>query len=240
MTSWSGFTALVGTFVSVVATRGRLVGALALGGLAVVVAAAIGIAGTEDPTEAGIELINLYGLGILAPIVVLIVASASIGDPIEDSTLVYLWFRPLPRRALAAAAVTATVLVAVPVVVVPLAVAAAVSGAGTTAVGAAALAGLLAVVGYSGPFVLLGSIARRALAWGLLYIVIWEGFIARAGTASSQFSVQYYARSALAEVSAVDLNLTGATMGAAVAVPVVATSVAVALVGLRLRRMAVA
>lgn len=240
MSSFAGFGSLLGAFVSIVTTRGRLIGALALGGIAVAVAISIGLAGPTDPTEAGIELVNLYGLGILAPIVTLLVASATIGDPVEDSTLVYLWFRPIGRGVLALAAGAATALVTIPVVVVPLAIAAAASGAGAAAVTATVVAGVLAVVGYIGPFVLLGAIAKRALAWGLLYIVIWEGFIARAGTASSQLSVQYYARSALAEISGVDLRLSGASFGAAIAVPLIVAAVGLALVGVRLRRMSVA
>jgi ABC-2 type transport system permease protein len=236
----SAFTALVGLMASTSLTRARLTALGLLGVLAVVVGVAVGRADTVSSVQAGAGLVNGYGLTILAPIVTLVLASATFGDTVDDSTLVYLWLRPVRRMVLAAAAYTASVAVAVPVVVVPLVVAAALAGGGGPLVLGAAISATVAVVGYAGIFMALGLLARRALAWGVVYILIWEGFIARAGTSSSQWSVQYYARSLLAEIADVNLRLSGASITAALVVPALAAAAGVAITALRLRRMSVA
>ena len=232
--------ALTRTLATVALTRARIVGLAALGLLAVVVGFAIGAAGPAAPTEAGTDLVNAYGLSIVAPVVTLVVASATLGDCIEDNTLVYVWLRPISRALIAASAGTASFLTAAPTVVVPLAAAAALTGGGGDLVLATVAAGTLAVLGYLGLFVLLGLVSKRPLVWGVLYILIWEGFIARAGTASSQFSIQYYARSALAELSGVGLSLGDAPLAAAILAPLGALVLGLGLATVRLRHLSVA
>lgn len=234
------FRALTTTLVSVAVSRARLTGLVALGALAVVVGFAIGAAGPSSATQAGADLVNAYGLTILAPVVTLVIASATLGDCLEDNTLVYLWLRPISRALIVASAGAAAFLTAGPTVVVSLVIAAALTGGGGGLVGATALAAILAVVGYLGLFVLLGLLTKRPLAWGVLYILIWEGFIARAGTSSSQLSIQYYSRSVLAEMAEVSLRLGDASIGVAVVVPVVAMVVGLAAATFRLRHLSVA
>jgi ABC-2 type transport system permease protein len=231
---------LVGVLAALALTRARLAALGMLGLLAVIVGAVVGRSDTVSALRAGADLVNGYGLTVLAPVVTLVLASAVLGDTIDDGTLVYLWLRPVGRATLAGAAYAASLLVALPVVVVPLAVAAAITGGGGALVVGAAASASLAVVGYAGIFVALGLIARRALAWGIVYILIWEGFIARAGTASSQWSVQYYARSVLADVADVSLRLGDASLAAAVLMPMLFAAAGVALTARRLRRMSVA
>lgn len=236
----SALGALVGLLARTALTRGRLAALGSLGLLAVLVGIAVGRSDTVSALRAGTDLVNGYGLTVLAPVVTLVLASATLGDTVDDGTLVYLWLRPVGRATLAIAAYLASVLVAAPVVVVPLAVAAAVTGGGIDLVAAAVASATLAVVGYAGLFVALGLIARRALAWGIVYVLIWEGFIARAGTASSRWSVQYYARSVLSDLTDVSLRLGDAGLALAVVVPLLFAAAGVAVTAVRLSRMSVA
>jgi ABC-2 type transport system permease protein len=240
MRSLAACKALTVALASATVTRARLAGLVGLGLLAVVVGLAIGLAGPPSPTVAGADLVNLYGLGILAPVVTLVIASAVLGDTIEDNTLVYLWLRPIPRMTIAGSAGLASFAIAAPVVVAPLVVAAALTGGSGALLVGTALGAALAVLGYTGAFVLLGLLTKRSLLWGVMYILIWEGFIARAGTSSSQFSVQYYARSVLAEVADVSLRLGDASMGAALTFPIVVTALALGIATVRLRHINVA
>ena len=47
--------------------------------------------------EAGTSFIDAFGLSLLVPVTTLVFASAALGDPADDGTLVYLWLRPVPR-----------------------------------------------------------------------------------------------------------------------------------------------
>lgn len=234
------YLALVRALLGGIASRARLGGLIALGVVAVLVAFVIAQSDPASPTQAGASLINVYGLTILVPVVTLVFASAALGDLVDDQTLVYLWLRPTARWLLAAAAFTAALVVAAPVAIVPLVLAAVVVDNTGGLVAGATLGAALGVAGYTGVFVALGLMARRALAWGLLYILIWEGFVARAGTSSSQLSIQYYSRSALGQLADVSLRLSGASMTTALLIPVAVAIVGIAVTTHRLRRISVA
>jgi ABC-2 type transport system permease protein len=222
--------------VHTTATRGRVVSLAALGLVAVVVGAAVGAADPTNPVQTGAELVDGFGLSVLAPVVVLVFATAALGDPIDDGTLVYLWLRPIPRSTLALAAATATAIVALPLVVVPLALTAAATGGGDELVLGTVAASVVVVVAYTGLFVAAGSWLRRALAWGIVYVLIWEGFIARASEGTARLAVRSYGRSLVAEIADVDLELGTIGAGAAVVVPVVVAGLGLAATVVRLRR----
>ncbi len=162
-------------------------------GLLLVVAALgarLSDAGGSVPTE----LVLNAGLAFLAPVVSLTFAAASLGDLVEDRTLVYLWLRPVPRLHLAVAAVAASVAVAGPLVAVPVAFIEVAGGRYADAL-PAAVASLAAVVAYAALFVPLGLRTKRSLLWGLLYALLWEGTIANVNRSFATVSLQRYARS---------------------------------------------
>ena len=52
----------------------------------------------------GATLVNDYGLTVLVPVVALVFSSSTLGDLVDDKTLVYIWLRPVNRLTVAAAA----------------------------------------------------------------------------------------------------------------------------------------
>jgi ABC-2 type transport system permease protein len=56
-------------------------------------------------------------------------------------------------------------------------------------------------------FVTLGVRVRRSLLWGLIYIFIWEGFVARAGETASRLAICSYTRSILSAATGHELEL---------------------------------
>lgn len=228
-------------FLTTLSTRSRLVGLALFGLVAVVVGAVFGSrVGATDQVEAWVQFANAFGLSLLAPVVCLLFASAALGGPAEDGTLVYLWLRPVRRARLALAAYGASLTFAAPLVILPLGVGAALSGAGADAVVGTVAAATSAVIAYTAIFGWLGLRTRRALAWGLGYVLIWEGFVAMAGDTASRLAVRAYTRSILAEVTGVDLRLADVSPAFAALVPFVVAVVAVALTARRLRRTDVA
>lgn len=194
---------LLRTFV----TRARLVALVAIGIGGVLIGLIIRLATDVSADDRSVaisrDLIGGFGLNLVVPVTALVFASAAFGDPTDDRTMVYLWLTPLARWRMVAAGWAASLSVAVPVAVVPVALAAAVAGAGGQLVAAAAVGAALATAGYSALFLGLGLLVRRALAWGLAYVLIWELAVARISKGAARLSVSVYARSVLSELGEV-------------------------------------
>ena len=232
--------ALYRLFLTTQATKGRLAGLLALGVVGVILGYAIGAGEASDPIDDGTVMVSTFGLALFVPVTTLVFASAVLGEPQEDGTLVYLWLRPIARWRIVASALAATLTVALPVAVVPMAVAAALTGAGGGLVGGAVAACALATVAYAGVFTWLGLRVRRALVWGLAYILIWEGFVARAGDNPSMFAIRAHARSVLTHLSEGPERLITVSPTTGVLVPLAAAVAAAVLTTRRLARQDVA
>jgi ABC-2 type transport system permease protein len=138
---------------------------------------------------------------------------------------------------IAVASLAAAVCIAAPFAVVPTVLAAAATGVEGSLVPAAAASSLLAVAAYSAIFLCLGLVVRRALAWGLAYVLIWEGVVARTGTGPARLSILVYARSLLADVAGYDPPPLASSVPFAIGVPLVLAAAAVALTVFFLRRI---
>lgn len=193
--------------VRTLVTPGRLIVLGLLSGAAVLTGAVLGTSGRGTGTENAVELISIYGANFLLPIVALVFATSALGDLRDDETLVYLWLRPLPRWVLPTASWLAVLTVAWPLTALPLAAAAWLAGGPSAVVRATIVATTVGAVAYSGAFLALGLRTKRALMWGLLYILIWEGFIANASEGAAEAAVLAYTRSVLADASGEELDL---------------------------------
>lgn len=176
-------------------TKGRIG---ALGALAgVVVLLAVITSNADDPPTAAFQLIRSVGLAGLVPIVSLVFGAAALGDPNEDGTLVHLWLRPVSRWSLVLSSWITASMTGLLFATVPLIAASALSRVGTSFIIGTALSSALGVLAYSALFVALGLRTTRSLAWGLGYILLWEGSIGQAGTGLSRLAIRTYTSSLL-------------------------------------------
>jgi ABC-2 type transport system permease protein len=196
-------------------TLPRLLGIAALGALSLL----IGLFARWDanPDQAAADAVSGYGLGILVPVATLWLATSAIGDLVEDRLLVYLSLKPVPRWQLPAAAVLAPLSVLVPLAVLPLAASALVAGAPDVA-WPAFLAALLAALAYAGLFAAAGLWFRRAIWWGLAFVLIWENAVAYTVQGAARFTVIGWASSVLALAPDVDVQLEAGSAAAAIVV----------------------
>lgn len=222
------------------ATRGRLIALGLLGAVGLAIGLAIGLGDVTDRLDASTNMVNAFGLSLYVPVVTLVFASAALGDPAEDGTLVYLWLRPVARWQIVAGTVLATLTVTMPLVLATVGLAAALTGAGGRLIGGALAASALAVLAYTTIFTWLGLRVRRALVWGLAYILLWEGFVASAGRSAARLAIRAYTRSVLAHATGIHLKLATVSVVFAVAVPLAVSVVAGAVTVRRLRRTEVA
>ncbi len=219
-------------------TWGRVTVIVLLGGFSVLVSLAIR-AGADDPLVTGTEFLNSFAFTVVVPICALLFASSALGDPVDDRTLVYLWLTPVARWRIAAAANLAAITAALPLVLIPLVLAALATGAGGDLVAGTAMATVVGVVGYSGVFTALGLRFRRALVWGIAYILVWEGFVATASETAAKLSLRAYTASILTQSTDVTLRLGTLTLASGIVVPLVVGVVFTALTGWLLTRAAV-
>lgn len=131
--------------------------------------------------------------GSIAPLVVLAIAGAAFGNEVEDRTLANLMLAPVARWRIALPKLLATVTVAGPFIAASALLTAHVAFLGDTrATVAVTLSALAGVAMYASVFVWLGLVTSQAIAVGLLYIVIWEGFFSGFVAGVRLLSVRYY------------------------------------------------
>jgi ABC-2 type transport system permease protein len=225
--------ATTGALVGMLVTRGRL---LALGGLgAVVVLLGVVARFADDPLQSGAEILVGLGLGVVAPVVTLVIATATLGELRSERTLVYLWLRPVPLWTIALSSSLATLAVALPLVVVPVGLAAVATGEGAL-IGSGIAGAVLAVVGYTGVFVPLGVGIRRSFLAGLAYILVWEGLVSRLGEGFARLSIQSYAATVVDRAADAGLAVAGRSPTASVIVPVLVGIAGTALAAVLLAR----
>ena len=155
--------------------------------------------GRGDEVEPA-QLLDGFTLTIYVPLVVLIFASATLGTLREERTLVYFWLRPIGRWQIAVAALLSAWLVLIPLIAIPTTAFAWVIGDGNDIAGAL-LSAFAGIVAYGAIFTALGLVTKRALVWGLLYILIWEGFIGGLSQTAGRLSIRNYTRSLLGEIT---------------------------------------
>jgi ABC-2 type transport system permease protein len=136
--------------------------------------------------------------GSITPLVVLAIASAAFANEIEDSTLANITLSPVPRWKIVVAKLLAAITIAVPFIAASAFFTSQVAflndPAATLAV---TLSAIVAVALYSSAFVWLGLVTTHAIAIGLLYIVLWEGFFAGFVSGVRLLSIRHYAISVM-------------------------------------------
>ena len=212
------FTAVYRLLLRSIATRGRLLAIAALNVVSVGIALVVHLVGPDDPLRAGLGYANA-NLTTLVPVAVLVFGTATLGDLIDDGSLVYLWLRPVPSHIHVAAAWAATVTITLPLVGAPVLLATSVIEPDGGLLTGTLLGVLVSVAAYSALFVTGGIRFRRSLPWGLAYILIWEGFVALAGETASKLAVRSYVRSILSETTGERLRLGEFSLATGIIVP---------------------
>lgn len=192
-------------------------------------------------------------LPTLLPIAVLLVATAALGNEIEDRTLPYLTMKPLGRWRIVLEKWAAVLLVALPMMLVGVAVTILVAGRGPTDTasrvaatsnlwplfGAMAAGTAVATLLLASVFLLVSLVAPRALLAGVIYVFAWESLLGRFLPGVQNISIRHAAESVFVAVLA-DPRVTlgeSATLRGALVTTAVVSVLALVLSTLRLRTM---
>ena len=132
--------------------------------------------------------------GSIAPLVVLAIAAAAIGNEVEDRTLANLTHAPIPRWQIAVPKVLAVITIATPFMAVSAFLTSWVAYIGDVqATVAVTISAVVGVALYAAAFVWLGLVSSQAIGLGLLYIVLWEGFFSGFVSGVRLLSIRHYA-----------------------------------------------
>ncbi len=207
-------------------TRARIGITAVLATLLGLAALAINVSGA--PGREVRELMNAGVLLLAVPLITLVFSVASLGEPKDDGTLVYLWLKPLPRWQLALAACVATWQVTVPISFAVGAVVAVLGGRSDLLV-PIGIAGSLASLAYGTAFVAFGLRTTRSLLAGLLYILLWEGFFASLSGGIATWTVRRWSTGLFANLVNVESSMAEVGTLSAVAVLLATTGAGLAL-----------
>lgn len=222
----SAFLGMTKRMLRSIATPGRVIAMSIVGILGIVIGVVVE---RSDPgPEFAVDFLSSFGLLIYVPLVVLVISTATLGTLVEEKTLVYFWMRPIGRWQITAAAMLAGLVVLLPLILLPLGILAAVVGDGND-VSAIIVSSLVGIAGYLSLFTFLGLVTQRALAWGLGYILVWEGFIAGLSRSAGWLALRTYTTSALSRIADSAGPISNPASGSTIAIVTVAVLVAGAL-----------
>ena len=175
--------------------RWRLVIMTVLAAMPVVIAV-IMVSSKSAPSVQEFEtgILGAMLAGSIAPLVVLAIAGAAFGNEVEDRTLANLTLAPIPRWRIALPKLLATITIAGPFIAASAlftAYAAFLGDARATV--AVTVSAIAAVAMYASAFVWLGLVSTQAIGLGLVYIVLWEGFLSGFVSGVRVLSIRHYA-----------------------------------------------
>ena len=181
------------------------------------------------------DILGVFGFSVVLPLTALIVGTSVLGAEIDDGSIVHLLATPVRRSAViltkfAVAAAITMVFVAVPELLAGL-----IATGGLTRLAVGVFAGALAgSVIYNAFFVMISVLTTRAIAVGLLYLLIWEGLLGNLVSGASELSIGQYSlgvANSIAHDPGLNAHLTLATVVTAGAI------VTVAALALTIRRL---
>lgn len=173
--------------------RRRALILFALPALLVVIAIAVrALAGADDSTASGI--LGGFALGTMVPLIGVIAGTGAIGPEIDDGSVVYLLSKPVPRPTIIFTKLLVATGVTVAFSAVPVLLAGFLLNGNSQQIAVAyAVAAAVASVAYSALFLLLGTITRHAVVFGLVYALVWEAFFGTLVPGARTLSVQQWA-----------------------------------------------
>ncbi|MDP7212910.1 MAG: ABC transporter permease subunit [Dehalococcoidia bacterium] len=176
-------------------------------------------------------------ISAVLPIVTVVLATASLGHEIEDQTMAYLFLKPVSRWGIVLPKILATITVAGVVVAGSGVLTTVIVPEGSFVTSASVAAGLaLGVVAYTSVFTWAGLMTNHALAFGLVYVFVWEAAIVNFLQGVRWLSIHHYTEATIHGFDDGQFAGDSATLDLGQALP--AAGVVIALfVGLTIRRL---
>ncbi|MDQ1037419.1 ABC-2 type transport system permease protein [Streptomyces sp. V3I8] len=217
--------------------RALILGALPV--LLIVISVAVrGFTGADDQVAA--DVLGGFALATMVPIIGVIAGTGAIGPEIDDGSVVYLLAKPLKRPTIIFTKLIVAVAVTMAFSAVPTFLAGMIlNGNGQQIAVAYTVAALVASIAYAALFLLLGTITRHAVVFGLVYALVWEALFGTLVSGARTLSVQQWALAVGHKVSG-DLVTSDVSLATGTVLLVVVTVAATWFAGQKLRTLTLA
>jgi len=185
------------------------------------------------------EFLGVFGFSVVLPLTALIIGTSVLGAEIDDGSIVHLLATPVNRLSVVISKFIAAMLLTIMFGAIPEFLAAAIAkGFGDKLTIGLLVGALIASVAYNALFVMLSVLTTRAIAVGLLYLLVWEGLLGNLIGGVRVLSIGQYSVSvanSIAKTSALNAHLTSQT---AIIMAIAVTVVTLAVAGRRLSAFA--
>ncbi len=162
------------------------------------------------------DVLGTFGFSVLLPLTALIIGSSVLGAEIDDGSVIHLLATPVRRSSVIMTKFAVATLLTMIFAAVPELIAALIAGGGDTAPVVTAVPGapptvipaaavnstdfavglfvgaLAGAVIYNAIFVMVSAATTRAIAVGLLYVLIWEALLSNFVSGARLLSVSHY------------------------------------------------
>ncbi len=185
------------------------------------------------------EFLGDFGFTVVLPLTALIIGTSALGAEIDDGSIIHLLATPVTRLSVVISKFVAAVMLTILFGAIPEFLAAAIAkGFADKLTIGLGVGALVASIAYNAIFVMLSVLTTRAIAVGLLYLLIWEGLLGNLVGGVRVLSVGQYSVSvanAIVHSSALNAHLTVQT---AIIMATVVTAVTLAVAVRRLSAFA--
>lgn len=159
-----------------------------------------GLAGADDQTAS--DLLGGLALATMVPIIG-VIGTGAIGPEIDDGSVVYLLSKPLKRPTIIFTKLIVAIAVTMVFSALPTLIAGFIlNGNGQQIAVAYTVAALVSSIAYAAVFLLLGTVSRHAVVFGLVYALVWEALFGSLVPGARTLSVQQWSLAVAHKVAA--------------------------------------
>ncbi|ARQ72332.1 ABC transporter permease [Streptomyces marincola] len=208
--------------------------------LLIIAVAVRALSGADD--RAATEILGGFALASMVPLVGVIAGTGAIAPEIDDGSIVYLLSKPLDRRTIITTKLIVAIGVTLAFTTVPILVAGLILNGNSQQIATAFTVGAaVASVAYSAVVLLLGTVSRNAVVFGLVYALVWEALFGSLVPGARTLSIQQWSLAVAERVAGNGADITSdVALPTAVILLVAATVLGTWYAGQRLRVLKVA
>lgn len=208
--------------------------------LLIVIAAAVrGFSGADDQVAA--DVLGGFALATMVPLIGVIAGTGAIAPEIDDGSVVYLLSKPVKRPTIIVTKLIVAIAVTMAFSAIPTFIAGMIlNGNGQQVAIAYTIAALVASIAYAAVFLLLGTVSKHAVVFGLVYALVWEALFGSLVSGARTLSVQQWSLAVAERVAHGDLITSDVGLPLAVVLLVGVTVLATWYAGQKLRALTLA